>query len=212
MFIWLTGGRFISLASERPSSWQLISICLRWRRKSDDWHGARRETARITKWVALCLTLSERCTDTRGCTREARQIDITTGINYTAFKLSFPLKDSSLLTRGGLVLKIVKSWQGVNRRANLNSSFSWFQVKPKWYLGCVPRNIDKYLILKVFGCQNADIFLFWLSKVYNYFCPWHMRFLIFLYRFLKTQRLHQWVQFGEVECKNILAPTQLLTF
>merc|ERR1719341_2269786 len=37
--------------------------------------------------------------------REARQIDITTGINYTAFILSFPLKDSSLLTRGGLVLK-----------------------------------------------------------------------------------------------------------
>jgi len=36
---------------------------------------------------------------------EARQIDITTGINYTAFILSFPLKDSSLLTRGGLVLK-----------------------------------------------------------------------------------------------------------
>ena len=37
---------------------------------------------------------------------EARQIDITTGINYTAFILSFPLKDSSLLlTKGGSVLK-----------------------------------------------------------------------------------------------------------
>jgi len=56
------------------------------------------------------LTLSERH-DTQMYTsegvggREARQIDITTGINYTAFILSFPLKDSSLLTRGGLVLK-----------------------------------------------------------------------------------------------------------
>lgn len=54
------------------------------------------------------LTLSERHTThmyTSGGGGEARQIDITTGINYTAFILSFPLKDSSLLTRGGLVLK-----------------------------------------------------------------------------------------------------------
>ena len=54
------------------------------------------------------LTLSERHRThmyTSEVGGEARQIDITTGINYTAFILSFPLKDSSLLTRGGLVLK-----------------------------------------------------------------------------------------------------------
>jgi len=57
-----------------------------------------------TRFTRGSQEVHKRCT--RGV-QEARQTDITTGLNYTAIILSFPLKDSSLMLTigGGLVLK-----------------------------------------------------------------------------------------------------------
>ena len=117
----LTGGLLVGYLTSfwKASSWQMSDVRY-WSaseqvvalekkvRRLTQREGCQRQTARITNWVArvwLCLRgMTHRCTHQRGG-REARQIDITTGINYTAFILSFPLKDSSLLTRGGLVFK-----------------------------------------------------------------------------------------------------------